>query len=833
MVSRSLASIFYAFASLASCSFMATGPPAAPIPHYMDSAAAYGPDIRLLNTVDYTSRYHNISAASNWNKSISAEQSVDAIEAGYWFLVDKKFQNHQPLSGSSDYPVVRNVKDYGAKGDGQTDDWEYIMNAITKGDRCGEGCNATSTKGAIIYFPPGTYSISKPIVQYYFTQFVGDPVRRPTIMGRKGFKGIALIDTDVYIDGGNGAEWWTNQNNFYRQIRNLILDLTAMDNHTPGGAADGSPVGIHWQVSQACTLQNIHFKMPIAGVNGEVRHLGIFMENGSGGFVSDLTFLGGKVGFIAGNQQYTARNLKFTRCETAIEMLWDWGFTWKNIVIEDSKIGIDATASGTDGNTGQKQSIGSVTILDSTFKNVEKALLVLNAKGYHANVVLDNVRVESSKVVVVDNLGIPYLEGGTKTIKSWALGYRFTEASPKGKFDSGDMEPPNKDRSLLDANSNFFSQDKPQYINYQQSDFINVLSYGVRNDGSYPNKNAKGINDALEQSAKQNKILVFPAGIYKVDDTIFIPPGSRLVGVLWSQIMAIGKAFENADQPKVLARVGHRGDTGVVEISDMLFTGSGATAGAIFMEWNVHESIQGSAAMWDTIFRVGGASGTELTDSNCHQYGKQAVERCMASTMMLHVTSSASVYMENMWFWVAAHWLRHADSSADHDVESKLQTRINVYGARGVLIESQGPSWVHSASNEHSTLYNWQLSGAKNVYLRHIQSETPYFQAGQLESRKPYPPDTRFPNDPEFPDCKNKAEGFDTCRESWALRIIKSSNVYLYGGGFYSFFQDYQDNCAKFGKTCEDKLIDTDFSEHIWLYNLYTVGAKEVISPQG
>jgi hypothetical protein len=170
----------------------------------------------------------------------------------------------------------------------------------------------------------------------------------------------------------------------------------------------------------------------------------------------------------------------------------------------------------------------------------------------------------------------------------------------------------------------------------------------------------------------------------------------------------------------------------------------------------------------------------------------------------------------------------------DHDIESKTQTRINVYGGRGVLLESQGPSWVHSASNEHSTLYNWQLSGAKNIYLGHIQSETPYFQAGQLNALYPYYPEERFAEDPEFSDCDPENEGrWDKCRESWALRIIKSSNVYLYGGGFYSFFNDYQDICAKHGGDCQDKLVETDYSEHIWLYNIYTVGAREAISPQG
>ena len=44
-----------------------------------------------------------------------------------------------------------------------------------------------------------------------------------------------------------------------------------------------APTGIHWQVSQATTLQNLKFTMP-RGDNAT--HVGIFTENGSGGFVS-------------------------------------------------------------------------------------------------------------------------------------------------------------------------------------------------------------------------------------------------------------------------------------------------------------------------------------------------------------------------------------------------------------------------------------------------------------------------------------------------------------------------------------------------------------------
>jgi hypothetical protein len=54
--------------------------------------------------------------------------------------------------------------------------------------------------------------VSSPVIQYYYTQFIGDANAWPTIMGTADFKGIALVDTDVYIPEGNGAEWYINQN---------------------------------------------------------------------------------------------------------------------------------------------------------------------------------------------------------------------------------------------------------------------------------------------------------------------------------------------------------------------------------------------------------------------------------------------------------------------------------------------------------------------------------------------------------------------------------------------------------------------------------------------
>lgn len=155
--------------------------------------------------------------------------------------------------------------------------------------------------------------ISSPLIQLYYTQFVGDAVSVPTIKATAGFSGIALIDSDPYDSSGDN--WYTNQNNFFRQIRNFVLDTTLQ----PVSAGSG----IHWQVAQATSLQNIVFNMRTDGGTANAQQ-GIFMDNGSGGFMTDLVFNGGKYGAFFGNQQFTTRNLTFNGCQTAIFMNWNW-----------------------------------------------------------------------------------------------------------------------------------------------------------------------------------------------------------------------------------------------------------------------------------------------------------------------------------------------------------------------------------------------------------------------------------------------------------------------------------------------------------------------------
>ena len=117
--------------------------------------------------------------------------------------------------------------------------------------------------------------------------------------------------------------------------------------------------------------------------------------------------------------------------------------------------------------------------------------------------------------------------------------------------------------------------------------------------------------------------------------------------------MGTGSNFNDMSKPRVMVKVGNAGDTGSVEIVEMLFTVKGPTKGAILMEWNVKSSGQGNAGMWDSHFRVGGAKGSDLDMGLCAKLQGNVVENCIAASLLFHVTKSGSGYFENVWVWTA------------------------------------------------------------------------------------------------------------------------------------------------------------------------------------
>ncbi|KAK8059107.1 glucan 1-3-beta-glucosidase [Apiospora saccharicola] len=727
-------------------------------------------------------------------------------DSSYW-LTKLGPLGTQPHAGSG-YKFFRNVvDDYKADNSGKTDTVESINAAIQDGDRCGKDCGNTFTKGAIIYFPPGTYKICTPIIQLYYTQFIGDPNDPPIIKGCDTFKGIAMIDTDPYIPGTSGEQWYVNENQFFRHIRNFVFDLTDMPLSTTDDSQPYVPTGIHWQAAQATTLQNLVFSMPNATDASTATHVGIFMENGSGGFVS------GRFSSAVpsdGEQQYTARNIKFYGCLTSVQMVWDWGFNWQGVEIHGGAVGFNISGRGGD----KGQGTGSVSIIDCTIINVPTAILT-NGLENAPNIVLDNLWVENVVDVVVqdDNKRVLYVGILPQRIELWAAGQRYNGS--EGSYKAAPAEAPPRGAGLIEGErEHLFVRSRPEYHDLDSSSFLVATNEGISNDGS--GDQAGAINAFLDKAASANQIAYFPAGIYQVASTILIPTGSRVQGSSWSQIQGAGFYFADMHNPKVMVQVGNKGDVGNMEIVEMLFTVAGPTAGAVLMEWNVAAAHQGSAAMWDSHFRVGGATGTDLDVEHCPKTGGNE-RQCIAASLMFHATPQASGYFENVWAWVAD----HDNDFNTVNVTDKSSNQVRVYGARGMLIESEGPSWFYGSGSEHSVLYNYQFSNAKNIYIGHLQTEAPYFQPEPLAPH-PFTPGKSFASDPTFDDCTT-----DACRTSWGMRILDSKNITVHGAGLYSFFQNFQQNCTN-AHNCQESILEVQNSHDVAIFNIFTVGTENV-----
>jgi hypothetical protein len=116
---------------------------------------------------------------------------------------------------------TKNVRNFGAVGNGSTDDWDAIQKAVDWTANNGRGT---------IYFPPGTYRVSKPIV-------IEGALENFRLVGEHGSSVIVGAFNDFVIRRGVAGTQGTSGGH-------IIERLAVQNNHpTGGGIRLGNCVG--------------------------------------------------------------------------------------------------------------------------------------------------------------------------------------------------------------------------------------------------------------------------------------------------------------------------------------------------------------------------------------------------------------------------------------------------------------------------------------------------------------------------------------------------------------------------------------------------------------
>jgi hypothetical protein len=676
-----------------------------------------------------------------------------ASSSSWWFpnidYSNSDWANYDPNLGNNyNYPVYVSVSD--ANG---------LINAIASNNRPNGDIAA---QPRVIYIAPGTYTLSSTLYLYTDTVLIGDAVNPPTIRASSGFSGSQLIAGGMdQNDSNNGGEL-----KFSTMIKNVILDTTA-------NSGQKQFTALSWRVAQNSGLVNVVINLPSGG------HTGMTVGQGSTIQIGDVTFNNGNIGLeYDGSQQATLKNLSFNRCTTGISITG--GNTINIFHPTFNTVGFSIVL---------QNNVGAwVSVVDGTTTNSGTFFTSYNQ---YPNFMLENVIADSSKNAVVVVGGNTKVSGRTRT-GTYVYG-NTVGANPIYQTNNQPVSI-NRPSALTIGSSGFYPVvTANQYPNARVSDVINLKNTnqngGVKLKGDGYTNDGPALQSALNHAAQQNKIAFLPYGVYRTLRTITIPPGTELVGNGWSTISGYGSAFSDPSSPTPVVQIGTPGSTGTAHIQDIRFTLGQRLPGAIILQVHLAGSSPGDVSISNSLITVGGLPDTEISCAS-------SSSPCQAAYFALHLASTSSAYIDNVWAWVADH---ASDGSG---------SGVHIAAKGGVLVEATKGTWLAGLGAEHFWLYQVAYNSARNVFVSLLQSETNYQQGedgngNQIPPRPPAPySGSLTASDPDFSWCAADGRG-PTCYKSIAQYFSRnqSGNIRSYASGSWNFdifggIQDYMNVMA-------------------------------------
>jgi hypothetical protein len=180
--------------------------------------------------------------------------------------------------------------------------------------------------------------------------------------------------------------------------------------------------------------------------------------------------------------------LTFTGCKTAIQIIWDWGWLWKDIKITNCDVGFMYVPNDRIGAPD-----GAGTIMDSTFLGVGQAIVVAppsnKPNSGTTGLVLSNIVFRGVQAGVVDTSGNQILSGSAN-VPYWVLGATYdgsdnrtwTQGADFALMGDADLAESNWTPPSANAppNTPYFARARPEYEHVTASGVVQAKSAGAK-----------------------------------------------------------------------------------------------------------------------------------------------------------------------------------------------------------------------------------------------------------------------------------------------------------------------------------------------------------------
>lgn len=498
----------------------------------------------------------------------------------------------EPLSVFASAPADARAVTVLARGDGVTDDGAAIQRAIDAA--------AARRGGGIVFLPAGRYRITTTIYMWPGVRLFGVGRTRPVFVLAPATPGFQRgVGSMILFTGnrpsGEGAERGpvpvpvppptsvpfdpsiadANSGTFYSAMANVDIEI---------GEGNPAATGVRFHAAQHAYLSHIDFRLgsALAGIY-QVGNLG-----------RNLRFFGGRYGILAEKTspawQYTLLDSTFEGQRDAAIREHEAGLTLVNTVFRNMPVGIEIDRGYGDWLWGK----------DVRFEDVGRAGIVISNEGNaYTQIGFDNAIAQGTPVFA------RFRDSG-KTVAGPAPRYRVREftygLTLPGQGRTGSFAT-RMDAVPLPAPA------RPREPAIRAlppvSAWTNVRALGVRGD------NTTDDTTALQRAIDSHRVLYFPAGFYRVTDTLTLRPDSVLIGLHPSLTQIVlaenSQEFRGVGSAKGLITSARGGAAIVTGLG--LFTG-GSNPRATALLWRA-----GEKSLVDDV-KFQGGHGTFLADGS-------------------------------------------------------------------------------------------------------------------------------------------------------------------------------------------------------------------------